>query len=67
MTSPRAWYAPTISAFLGDSADLIMGRLAQNSDFSVDPTQRDAWIAEIEILKTSLFFGQVFRYLTWVN
>ena len=66
VTSPRAWYAATISAFLGDSADLIMGRLAQNSDFSVDPTQRDAWIAEIEILKTSLqgLYGSLFLEFT---
>ena len=54
MTTPRAWYAATIFAFLNDPLDLIMGRLAQNSEFTDLPTQKAAWIKEIEILKSTL-------------
>src|SRR5688572_1197270 len=54
MTTPRAWYAATISAFLSDPLDLIMGRLAQNSEFTDLSTQKAAWIEEIEILKSTL-------------
>lgn len=54
VATPRAWYAATIPTFLDDPVDSIMGRLTRNSDFSVDPSQRDAWIGEIEVLKRSL-------------
>jgi hypothetical protein len=52
--SSRAWYGASVADFLNDSSDAILGRLAVNSDFALIPTQRDAWMAQIEFLRTSL-------------
>jgi hypothetical protein len=55
LTSPlRSWYSAPIADFLVVSPEAILGRLAANSDFAVNPTQRDAWLAEIEILRSQL-------------
>jgi hypothetical protein len=35
-------------------SETILGRLAANSDFTVLPTQRNAWLAQITFLKTQL-------------
>ena len=58
---PRAWYGAPIDDFLTAQPDAVLGQLATNSDFSVDPTQRNAWVAEVAILKDSLagFSGTV--------
>lgn len=52
--APGAYYAATISTFLAEAAESILGRLTSRSEFSVDPAQRDAWMGEIEILRTAL-------------
>jgi hypothetical protein len=39
---------------LASSAELVVGSLTLNSRFAVDGTQRDAWIAEIDLLQQSL-------------
>jgi len=54
LTTPRAYYAATIDEFLGAGADSVIGALATRSSFSVEPPQRDAWLAEIEILRKAL-------------
>jgi hypothetical protein len=43
-------------------SDIILGRLATNSDFPVLPAQRDAWLAQIVLLKSQLsgLSGSVF-------
>src|SRR5438132_655932 len=50
----RAYYSDSISTFLTSEVDQILGKLVLNSVFSVDPTQRDAWIEQIQILKAVL-------------
>ena len=50
----RAWYADLIGDFLNCSADEILGSLARNSSFSIDATQRDAWLEQIKVLHVSL-------------
>lgn len=50
----RAYYDATISSFLDESSDAILGVIARNSDFAVESSQRDAWLEQIGILKTSL-------------
>ena len=50
----REYYSDTIPAFLTTSREAILGRLTQNSDFPVEPTQRDAWAEEIGILQLAL-------------
>jgi hypothetical protein len=50
----RAYFSDSISAFLDDATDSILGRLVQSCSFSVESTQRDAWLSQIEILKCAL-------------
>lgn len=54
LSTPRAYYASEISAFLSASRNDILGSLVQRSQFSVDTTQRDAWQEEIAILQEAL-------------
>lgn len=50
----REYYSDTISDFLTKNNDEILGKLAQGNDFTLEQTQRDAWLEEIRILKTAL-------------
>jgi hypothetical protein len=50
----RAWYSAPITEFLAARWDTVLGQLAGNSDFSVDPAQRDAWLAQIQLLQDQL-------------
>jgi hypothetical protein len=47
----RAYYSADISEFIEQSADAVLGTLAAASEFSVEATQRDAWLEQIRILK----------------
>jgi hypothetical protein len=53
-SSPSAYYSATIAAFCIADEDAIVGTITKNSSFAVETTQRDAWIAEIQILKASI-------------
>lgn len=50
----RAYYSDNISDFQKRTNDEILGKLAQGNDFSLEQTQRDAWLEEIRILKKVL-------------
>src|SRR5262245_24445769 len=50
----RHSYSDPIATFLDKDSDAILGLLARNSEFPVEPTQRDAWLEEICILKSAL-------------
>lgn len=50
----RAWYAAAIRDFLLSDSKTILGSLASNCDAELLTTQRDAWLAQIEILRTRL-------------
>jgi hypothetical protein len=50
----RAYYSDTVSDFLKRNDDEILGKLAQENDFALEQTQRDAWLEEIRILKNIL-------------
>ena len=55
ITSPlRSWYSASITDFLEASPDTVLGQLTANCDFVLIPSQRDAWSAEIEILRSQL-------------
>jgi hypothetical protein len=47
----RAYYSAKIVEFLNTSPDEILGTLTRNSSFAVEQPQRDAWLAQIEILR----------------
>lgn len=50
----RSYYSDSISNFLQSTSEEIIGKIALNNDFSLEQTQKDAWIAEIIILKEVL-------------
>ena len=60
--SSRSWFGASIADFMETYADEVLGQLTANSDFAVIPTQRDAWLAQIEILRSQLtgITGSVF-------
>jgi hypothetical protein len=53
-SSLRFWYGDSIANFLATSSEAVLGRLAANCEFALIPTQRDAWLAEIEFLRSQL-------------
>src|SRR5437762_7588920 len=59
---PREYYSNSIDAFLNTSPDEILGILARNTDFALEQTLRDAWLEEIEILRSVLpsFPGSIY-------
>jgi hypothetical protein len=55
ITSPlRSWFSASITDFLLASQESVLGQLAANCNFALTPSQRDAWLAEIEILLSEL-------------
>jgi len=50
----RAYYDDSIKNFLITSPEEIIGKIALNNEFSLEQTQKDAWLAEIIILKEVL-------------
>lgn len=54
MNVSRAYYSSKLDEFLHASADGVLGELARNSGFSIELSQRNAWIRQIDILKQQL-------------
>ncbi len=50
----RDFYSDSIPGFLRTSPAEILGLLADNNEFSLEVTQKDAWNAEIAILREAL-------------
>ena len=50
----RHYYSDSITRFLKSTDVEILGKLAMNNDFSLEQTQRNAWLAEINILQEAL-------------
>ena len=50
----RAYYAASIGEFLATTPAQVLGSLTAASEFSVDLTQRDAWLKEVEVLHALL-------------
>ncbi|MGZ5247594.1 MAG: DUF2075 domain-containing protein [Flavitalea sp.] len=58
----RSYYSSPISSFLETSIENILGVLATNNEFTLEQTQRFAWIQQIKILKEAFlgYTGKVF-------
>jgi hypothetical protein len=54
LTIQRAAYRSDLPRFHAEQNDAILGRLAQAQVGDVTPAQREAWIEQIDILRTSL-------------
>jgi len=50
----RYYYSNSILGFLSESTNQILGKLSQNNQFTLEQTQRNAWLEEISILKNVL-------------
>jgi len=50
----RSFYSAPISQFVNSDASLVLGVLTDNSGFSIETTQRDAWRSQIQILQPAL-------------
>jgi len=50
----RAWYGTSVADFLQRSPDFVLGHLTRHADFAVVPQQRDAWLFQIDFLRTHL-------------
>lgn len=50
----RSYYSNTVSDFLIDNTDNILGRLIRNHHFSTENLQRNSWIEQIKLLKNEL-------------
>jgi hypothetical protein len=53
-STSRAWYGASFKEFLDTPTEAIIGKLTQSSEFTLILTQRDAWIEEIQILRSAL-------------
>ena len=47
----RAYYSASIDSFSRGTVEEILGKLTAASEFSVDTTQRDAWVGQIRLLQ----------------
>jgi hypothetical protein len=58
----RSFYSDSIPNFLQTSIDQIFGALSRSNEFSLEITQKESWLQEIEILKKVLkdYEGNVF-------
>jgi hypothetical protein len=54
VAASRAWYGASIDEFLTTHADAIVGQLVINCEFTVLPTQTNAWLAQIDYLRGRL-------------
>jgi hypothetical protein len=54
----REYYSDSITNFRTTASDQILGKLTRSSDFSIEQSQRDAWLEEITILQQALSRSQ---------
>lgn len=50
----RSYYSESISDFLNENSDNILGQLTRNHNHSLEDLQRNAWISQINLLKSTL-------------
>jgi len=58
----RHYYSNNLSNFCSSSPQEILGELTENSEFSIEIAQKDAWLQQIKILKSILinYEGAIF-------
>lgn len=50
----RAYYGATFAEFLRTKPESVLGTMAGRNQFALDESQRNAWMAQVEILKANL-------------
>lgn len=61
----RDFYSAPIAEFRNTSSAQILGQLAANNPFTLEQTQRDAWVEEIDILQDVLSHREGFIYFEY--
>jgi hypothetical protein len=51
---PRAYYIATVDVFLEQTSEAVLGALVSNSELPVELAQRNAWLEQITILRSTL-------------
>jgi hypothetical protein len=54
LPTSHAYYAAHVAEFLAATPDQILGEIARNSAFPIEPEQRDAWIEQTSVLQRAL-------------
>lgn len=59
---PRYYLSRTINDFQNSDINQLLGELAQNNEFALEQTQRDAWSIELHVLQQALrgFVGSIY-------
>jgi hypothetical protein len=50
----NAFYSNPIKDFVSQKPEIVLGHLAARNPFALDPLQRNAWLGQIESLRTQL-------------
>lgn len=50
----REYYVSSIETFLSTDPLIVLGQLTKNNEFTLEQTQRDAWLKEIGVLRKSI-------------
>jgi DUF2075 family protein len=53
-SAARSYYSASIASFISSSEEMILGEILRHTEFDVMPTQRNAWLEQIKILKFTL-------------
>jgi len=61
----RDFYSASIAEFRNTAPEQILGQLAANNPFTLEQTQRNAWLEEIEILQNVLSNREGFVYFEY--
>ncbi len=61
----RDFYSASIAEFRNTAREQILGQLAANNPFSLEQTQRNAWLEEIDILHDLLSNREGFIYFEY--
>ena len=62
----NAYYGASIGSFAAAAPESIVGRIAESSEYAIEPTQRDAWVTEIALLKVALIDTPGHLFLEYV-
>src|SRR5438876_9563593 len=61
----RDFYSASVADFRNTVPDQILGQLTANNPFTLEQTQRDAWLEEIDILQNILSNREGFIYFEY--
>ena len=58
-----AFYSSSIGNLVDQSSETVLGRLAKQNPFALDAPQRNAWLSQIDLVRTQL--GRLERWIAF--